>query len=275
MLAVFALLSSFYVEHRTGQLAGMGNVVLEPAYVIGTTNELDLESIPRWHNYLDLYAIDGAALTGSGTTKNEIQEVRAKFISAYTVYNNDDIFSFNTGLYSLWARPTHHYLPYLDPSAVQEYATEEDDVIRGESLLGLDLNFNVREEKIHSTFHNIFYLSGKRIAPNLLTYQPTLGFDWNNEVYLWGTQQEPKLSFTTNVDFWFARKANVKLINVHDGVGGTKREVYLEYGLRYYIKHDMSVYLATFGYNNLNRGSSQSEPAGFRDGSMLEFKYSF
>lgn len=275
MLGMLSLVTSLYLEHRTGQLAGMENVVLQPKYVVGTINDISLKPLPDWHNHIDLFAIYGNALTGTGTTNNDIQEVRGMVTSLYTLYKKDDVFTFNTGLYSLLSHHLHHYTPYQDPSHTTEYAAEENEIISDENLLGWDFNFNIKDDKIESTFHNIIYFMGKRIAPNLLTYQPTLGFDWTNEVFLWGNNTQPKLSFYANVDFWFARKAGVTLINLHDGVGATKRELYLDYGLNYYFSKKTTVYLRTFGYNNLNRGTSLSQPTGFRDGSTLGIRHTF
>lgn len=275
MLGMLSLVTSLYFENRTGQLAGMQNVILEPKYVVGMINDFTLKPLPDWHNHIDLYAIYGTTLTGTGTENTNVQELRGKVTSLYTLYNKDDLFTFNMGIYSLFAHHLHHYDPYLDPTQTVEYAAEENELITDETLLGWDFNFDIKDDKIDSTFHNIIYFTGKRIAPNLLTYQPTLGFDWTNEVFLWGSNTNPRLSFYANVEFWFARKAGVTLINLHDGIGATKRELLLDYGLHYYFSKRTTVYLRTYGYNNLNRGTSPSQPTGFRDGSILGISHTF
>lgn len=275
MLTMLSLVSTLYLDHYTGQLAGMGNVALEPQYVIGSANDVGVKAVPDWHNHIDIYAIYGNALTGAGTYTNRFQEVRGKLTSLYTIYKSDGIFSINTGLYSLLAYRLHHYLPYQDPSLASEYSEEENERIGNETLVGWDFNFDIKDDKIASSFHNIIYFLGKKLAPNLLPYQPTLGFDWRNEIYLWGTYHRPKLSFFTNIEFWFARKANVNLINLHDGIGGTKREFYLAYGVAYYLNSKTAFYLKAFGDNNLNRGTSLTQPRGFKDGSVLGIRYTF
>jgi hypothetical protein len=275
MLDLLSLATTMYLEYRTGNLAGIGNVVVEPQFVIGASNDFTFKALPNWHNSIDLRAIYGDALTGTGTTGSSVQEIRGKVTSLYTLYKKDDIFSFNTGIYSLLAYSLHNYTPYQDPSTAVLYAAEENEVIDRETLVGWDFNFDIKDDKIASSFHNIIYFCGKKIAPNLLAYKPSLGFDWTNEVFLFGNNDRPRLSFYANIEFWFARKANVGFINLHDGIGGTKRELYLGYGLNLYYSKQTKFYLITYGYNNLNRGNSLSQPSGFRDGSVLGVSHMF
>jgi len=276
MLDMLSLVSMLYFERVNGEMAGLNNVVLKPQYELGTHNELTFNAIPKWHNDLDFYALYGKALIDGGdTTPNELLEVRGKITSLYTVYNDHDILTFNTGLYALLAYPTHNYPPYNDPSGNKEYAVEESEKIHKEDLFGLDFNFKIDYNKSASSFHNILYFSGERIAPNLLGYRPVLGFDWRYEMFFLGTKDHPKLSFFANTQFWFAKKANVKLFNSHDGVGATKRELYLNYGVNYFFSPKTTFYLETYAYNNLNRGSSETDPSGFRDGFDFGMTYKF
>jgi hypothetical protein len=125
-------------------------------------------------------------------------------------------------------------------------------------------------------WHNdldVYTLYGQTLIE--LGYRPVLGFDWRYEMFFLGTKIHPKLSFFANTQFWFAKKANVKLFNSHDGIGATKRELYLNYGLNYFITHDTALYLETYAYNNLNRGTSATNPTGFRDGYNLGIRYKF
>jgi len=274
MLHALPLVTTLYLNHYTGQIAGMNNVVLEPAYSVGVRSDFTLSAAPSWRNSVDVYGIMGKARSGLGTTGSQLQEVRAKATFLYNVYSNEGL-TMNTGLYSLFAFPVQKREPLLNPQTNVEYAAEENEKVSNESLLGLDLNLNLRYDKLESSFHNVFYFHGKRIAPNLLGYVPVLGFDWRQEIYLAGDVDQPKFSFFANVQFWFARKAHGALINAHDGLGATKRELLLEYGLKYYLSDRASIYLKSFGYNNLNRGYSQTDPKGFRDGSVIGASYSF
>jgi hypothetical protein len=276
MLDALSLVSLLYFERVNGEIAGMNNIILRPTYSFGSQNELTLDKLPKWHNYLNLNGLYGRALYDGGkTTGNELLEVRAKWTSLYTIYNDNDVLTFNTGLYSLLAFPLHNYEPYDDPTLNKVYAAGENERLKREELFGWDFNFKVNYNKSASSFHNIFYFYGKRIAPNLLAYKPVLGFDWRCEMFFLGTNSHPRLSFFANTQFWFAKKADVGIVNTHDGLGATKREVYLNYGVSYYYKHHLTLYLETFAYNNLNRGSSATDPTGFRDGYKFGVKYKF
>lgn len=276
MLDVLSFVSMLYFQRINGEMAGLNNIVLKPDYGLGVQNDLTLAAIPKWHNSLDLCGLYGSALVdGGNNTGQELLEVRGKLTSLYTLYNDHDILTFNTGLYSLLAYPTHNYPPYNDPSGNREYAVEESEKIRKEDLFGWDFNFKVNYNKSASSFHNILYFSGERVAPNLLGYRPVLGFDWRYEMYFMGTELHPRLSFFANTQFWFAKKANVRLFNSHDGIGATKRELYLNYGVNYFMTHKTTLYLETYAYNNLNRGNSETDPSGFRDGFDFGVRYRF
>ena len=121
----------------------------------------------------------------------------------------------------------------------------------------------------------LFLTSGKKIAPNLLAYVPSLAFDWDNEMFLWGTEKQPRLSIEMNMIFWFARKADVNFFNAHDGIGGTKREFYLDYDINYWLGKKTELTVKSYGYNNLNRGSGASSPIDFKDGATIGINYTF
>jgi hypothetical protein len=276
MFDALSLVSMLYFERINGELAGMNNIILRPHYAFGVRNELTLAAAPKWHNSLDLYALHGNALYDGGkTTRSELLEVRAKLTSLYTFYNDNDVLTFNTGIYSLLAYPIHNYEPYADPSLNKEYSAEESERIRMEDLVGWDFNFKVNYNKSASSFHNIIYFYGERVAPNLLGYRPVLGFDWRCEMFFIGTASHPKLSFFANSQFWFAKKANTKILNTHDGIGATKREISINYGINYFITPHTTLHLESFAYNNLHRGESATDPTGFRDGYKFGVNYEF
>jgi hypothetical protein len=256
-------------------MAGMGNVVLQPQYTIGTSNDITFKALPNWHNHIDLSAIYGNALTGNGASGKDFQEIHGKIMSLYTVYNSNDVLMFNTGLYSLFADPLHNYPSYLNLSSNVEYAAEENEKLNHEELLGWDFDFEINYDKSVSSIHNIVYFSGQRIAPNILSYKPVMGFDWHHEIFLWGDKDKPKFSIFGDAQFWFARKEGVGVINSHDGIGATKREFYLAYGVSYFFTKKTAIYLESYGFNNLNRGTSTTEPIGFRDGSVFGIRHTF
>ena len=253
----------------------MRNVILEPQYIAGMVNEFDLSALPKLHTSIDLYGIYGSAKTGTGDTTSQLQEVRGKITSLYTIHNQDDVFWMNTGLYSIFAHPLHHYLPYRDPDPNVEYAEDENERLSSELLFGWDLNIATRYDKISSSLNNIIFLGGQKMAPNLLAYIPSLGFDWGNEIFFWGTEKQPRLSLEMNMKFWFAKKADVKFFNTHDGIGGTKREFYIDYGINYWVSKQLELSVKSYGYNNLNRGTGVSTPIDFKDGAVIDLRYTF
>ena len=275
MLDALTLASSLYLEQYTGEIAGMHNVILKPSHVIGTRNDLTFSAFPNWHNHFDLSAIYGSAMTGDGPSGTGFQELHGKLTSLYTVYNSNDVLKFNTGIYSLLAYPFHNYRPYTDPATNAEYAAEETEKTSQETLVAWDFDFEVNYDRSVSSLHNVVYLYGKRMGPNLLAYEPVLGFDWHHEIFLAGTKSRPKLSIFGDAQFWFAKKANTALFNAHDGIGATKRELFLGYGVNYFLTPRTSIYLESYGFNNLNRGDSATKPIGFRDGSTFGIRHDF
>lgn len=275
MFDMLALATAVYVNHYTGQIAGMNNVILEPAYSFGVRNDFTLAAAPDWRNSIDIQAIYGKAQSGLGVTGSNLQELRGKLSFLYNLYDKDEGLTLNAGLYSLLAIPVEHSSPLINPATNTEYAAEENERVAGERLFGVDLNMSYKHDKLDSSFHNVFYFHGRRVAPNLLGYVPLLGFDWSQEIHIIGDVDQPKFSFYANVQFWFARKAHVAVLNTHDGLGATKRELLLEYGLNYHLTKQTSIQLRSFGFNNLNRGASATDPKGFRDGSILGITHTF
>jgi hypothetical protein len=67
----------------------------------------------------------------------------------------------------------------------------------------------------------------------------------------------------------------VRYFNSHDGLGGTKREIDLSYGLGYDFTRDTNLTVMSYGYNNLNRGNSSAVPVGFKDGLSVTLSHNF
>ncbi len=256
-------------------MAGMQNVILKPAATVDVEENLRFTFAPKWENRLDFSAIYGGAVTGTGRTQDQLQELRLSWFSLYNVYQKDQVLQFNLGVYGEFAEPLHGRVPYLAPSAMNSYALEENERLDRERLFGADFNLRLDYDRLHSDFHNILYFHGDRIGPNLLAYQPLVGLDWRNAAALIGTEENPKLDFYTSIKFYFARKGSGSLFNSHDGLGGTKREVDLSYGLAYHFNHQQQAYVEAYSFNNLNRGSSTSKPQDFRDGFKVGYRYEF
>ena len=200
------------------------------------------------------------------SSKPQLQEIRGVGHLIYDFHDNGGIEKVGVGLYTEFARALHRSPRYIPPETDDAYAAEEGDITRSMLNTGLDLRLALKESRIKSTLHNVIFLSGSRIAPNLLTYKPMLGFMWSNEFAITGSIDHPGLSLLTDMDFYFARKAGVGYLNSHDGLGGTKRELDLRYGLVYSFSPKVRMTVQSYGFNNLNRGTSSTQPTGFKDG---------
>jgi hypothetical protein len=268
--------SAVYFEYHSGQLAGMDNVILHPKYVLGGAEKMTFHYFPKWRNDFDLSIMFGDAQTGTGTLGQQLLEFHGHWQSLYTFYNKDDVLKFRSGLYSEFTVPFHHYVPYTDPTTSSGYAQEEKEILHNEKLFGADFDIDVIYDRLQSSFHNIIFFSGTRMGPNLLAYSPLLAFDLTTRAYLIGDSKTPRLDFYTHVQFWFARKGNsTSLFNSHDGLGGTKREIDLVYGMEYHLLRSTQSYMESYGNNNLNRGGDTSVPQDFRDGFLTGVRYEF
>lgn len=264
-----------YAELGAGQAVGLGNVILDPLLTVGGRATARSASFPNWSADGDLRVIYGKTesfdpLTmRNKTNKPRLQEIRGSGHLIYDFHDEGGIEKIGIGLYSEFARALHSFPRYIPPETDDAYAAEEGDITRSMLNTGLDLRLALKESRIKSTLHNVIFLSGSRIAPNLLTYKPMLGFMWSNEFAITGSIDRPGLSLLTDMDFYFARKAGVGYLNGHDGLGGTKRELDLRYGLAYSLSPKMRMSVQSYGYNNLNRGTSSTLPTGFKDGLRL------
>lgn len=264
-----------YTELGAGQAVGLGNVILNPLLTVGSRATARSASFPNWSADGDLRMIYGKTESSDPVTlrkkanKPRLQEIRGSGHLIYDFHDEGGIEKIGVGLYSEFARALHSFPRYIPPETDDAYAAEEGDITRSMLNTGLDLRLALKESRIKSTLHNVIFLSGSRIAPNLLTYKPMLGFMWSNEFAITGSIDRPGLSLLTDMDFYFARKAGVGYLNAHDGLGGTKRELDLRYGLAYSFSPKVRMTVQAYGYNNLNRGTSSTLPTGFKDGLRL------
>jgi len=267
---------SLYFNYSTGQLAGMNNTILKPKETIGTRFDVAFSSLPDLETHANIYGIYGTAQSSAGTSKSGLQEIRGEVSSIYDFYNQNQRSKAGIGVYSEFAVPVRNNLSYGQalPSS-SEYSAEEGDRQKREFLYGVDLKIASQSERISSDLHNILFVGGTRIAPNLLTYKPLLGMMWHNDFYFLGNTRDPKLRFFTDVNMYFARKAGSAVFNSHDGIGGTKRELYISYGVGYSFNRQWELSLRSYGFNNLNRGNSAQTPTSFRDGFILSTEYKF
>jgi len=114
------------------------------------------------------------------------------------------------------------------------------------------------------------YYAGNRMAPNGLAYDPLFGLDLDFNLGLYHVNT---LYIFADTQFW-AQKATPGITNPSQGVFDfSKREYDLNIGLacNYWGNWEARVY--AYSLNNLNRGDSFNEPAGFRDGVGVENRY--
>ena len=249
-----------------GQIAGMGSAILHPVLTLGTSGDFHLRDFPQVDTDFNTSVILGKTESTQHTTKPGLQELRFSAHSIYNFYNDRGISKAGVGLYVDFAQALHHQSRYVPQDTSSIYAAEENESIQHQLNTGLDFRISIHNDRATSDLHNVIFLSGNRVGPNLLTYQPLLGFMWSNKFHFSGSESEPGLSFMTDMNFYFAKKNGVKVFNSHDGLGGTKREIYLSYGLEYTTESKTAYTIRSYGFNNLNRGASTMAPSGFKDG---------
>jgi hypothetical protein len=102
---------------------------------------------------------------------------------------------------------------------------------------------------------------GQRMAPNSLLYHPLYGVNLDFNIWVWPAKG---LYLYDETDFW---------MGTTHGLNFTKRELDLDVGVawNYYGRLEARV----FGYsdNNLNRGLSPNQSAGYNDGFGMENRF--
>jgi hypothetical protein len=266
-----------YVGSGTGQVAGMHNTILRPKYVIGIKAAPRLAGTPELDTHINTYLVYGTVESGNGSfSAPGFQEMRGQIDSVYNFYNHENVTKIGIGWYSEFAVPFQSYDRFYQSIPTGSvYSDEEGETLSHEFINGVDLKLSLADDKLQTTLHNVLFFNGNRIGPNLMTYKPLLGLMWHNNVMILGSIQEPKLSLFTDVDIYFARKNNTPMFNMHDGLGGTKREIFLSYGLTYSLSKDSDIKILSYGFNNLNRGSSNQVPSGFRDGFAITLDHAY
>ncbi len=270
-----------FVTFGAGQIAGLGNVILDPLVQTGVSVKLSHPAYPEWDADAKLALVYGRIESTDPSTsrqtisKGALQEYRGQAHLIYNFHREGDIAKAGVGLYVDMDRSIRSFPRYIPRNSNTSYAAEEGEIAKSIFDVGVDFRFLLKQQLMSSEVHNVIFLSGSRIAPNLLTYKPMLGFMWSNTFSITGTTDQPGLSFLTDFDFYFARKAGVRYFNGHDGLGGTKRELDLALGLAYSMTPQTRLIVKSYGYNNLNRGASSTVPFGFKDGLGVTFLHAY
>ena len=270
-----ALATTLYFQVQSGELAGMDNTILKPKATLGvrTDGVISYGGIP-WVVDGDAKLIFGKTLTGTSVSASDAREFRATGEVLYNYYQEEGE-RISVGPYVDLALPFHSATPYILQTESGNYSAEEGDVLHTQHLIGCDLRLDASGRKLQSSLRNVLFVNGTKIGPNLSSYQPLLGLLWTNSYTVLGTVDRPRLTFHLESDFYLAQKNSAGLFNGHDGLGGTKRELDIDFGVRWQFMHNTALTLDTWGTNNLNRGTSTTVPIDFRDGFTLGIEYTF
>jgi hypothetical protein len=109
--------------------------------------------------------------------------------------------------------------------------------------------------------------AGPRVAPNGQEYHPNFDMGLDSNLWLWHSQ---RLYLFADLSFWGETGEN-GVTNRNDGFLGTsKREFDLSGGVAWNYAGPWEARAFGYSYNNLNRGTSPTAPAGFNDGFGVE-----
>jgi len=159
---------------------------------------------------------------------------------------------------------------YLEPLIYEvkvQYGAGEDKVPTDKKFnIGINIRFDSVYKKFFSSLQIQYYIYGNRVAPNLSPISPLFGIFWENRIFIKGDFHKPAWTFFLNGVFIMQKKYDgSKLFTKHDFFAGTKREFDIEMGTDVFIRR-FHIFFVFYGYNNLNRGWSRTEPKAFRDG---------
>ncbi len=275
MLLATVLATTLYFQLQSGESAGLGNTILKPRSTLGIRSEGSLLTQSSWIYNGDARIIVGETLTGTSVSNISPRELHAQGEVLYRYYQEDEE-TISVGPYFDLALPFHGGTPpYILQRNAATYSAKEDELLHYQHLVGVDLHLDFSGKKLQSSLRNVLFLNGTKIGPNLATYEPLLGFLWKNSYAVIGTVHDPVLTLNISSDFYMAHKKSASLLNGHDGLGGTKRELDIDFGLGWKFMRNTTLTLDMWGTNNLNRGTSNAVPVNFRDGFTVGVEYKF
>jgi hypothetical protein len=108
--------------------------------------------------------------------------------------------------------------------------------------------------------------SGSRMAPNGVPFDPVFSLDLNLNLWLW---RERRVYLFTETRFW-GQEPGIGVTNPDQKVDFSKREFDLNLGGAWNYYGPWEARLFAYSFNNLNRGYSYANPAGYNDGVALE-----
>jgi hypothetical protein len=124
--------------------------------------------------------------------------------------------------------------------------------------------------RVWGVFGLTMYLSGDKMAPNGLVYDPFGSIDFNLNV---GLLPGKRLYIFTLGGFW-AQKATLGVTNPTQGqLDFSKREMDLLGGIAWNYWNYFEARVYAYSLNNLNRGMELDKPYGYDDGVVVENRY--
>ncbi len=262
--------SSFYnkkelsIGFYSGEVQGIRSIILRPNYFFSVDIKDNIKKSLRYEFFLrTLY---GDARTGDGNIDNQFLQTDI-YAKLYFSLKDTQNFKIYWGLFSEIYIPLKNFKPFID-KVEEEYGAGEDKVPTDKPFnFGLNIRFDGIYNKFFSSMEIAYYIYGHRVAPNIAPMAPLFGIFWENRVFIIGNFDRPVFTFFINSGFIMQKKYDgSKIFTKHDFFAGTKREFDIEMGIDYLFKTHYHLFFVFYGYNNLNRGWSRTNPSAFRDG---------
>jgi hypothetical protein len=138
--------------------------------------------------------------------------------------------------------------------------------IRSESTMGDFSPFGLWPE-VWGDLGVKLYAAGSRMAPNGIAYQPLFSSDFSLNI---GLLPQKQLYFFAETAFWAQRSSSGGTASNEEQYDYSKREFDMDVGVAWNYFNRLEVRVSAFALNNLNRGLSATNPAGYNDGVLLE-----
>lgn len=246
----------------SGEIQGIKSNILRPNYFLSFLSKHD-KGNHRYHIFSRF--LYGDARTATGDVNDKPLQIDI-FLKLYRYFFKEENFRILFGGASEIYIPVGDLEPLIYKVKVQ-YGAGEDKIPTDKKFnIGVNIRLDGVYKKFFSSLEIQYYIYGNRVAPNLSPIAPLFGVFWKNRVFIKGDFYKPTWTFFINGVFIMQKKYDgSKIFTKHDFFAGTKREFDIEMGTDVFIGR-FHIFFVFYGYNNLNRGWSRTEPKAFRDG---------
>jgi hypothetical protein len=114
------------------------------------------------------------------------------------------------------------------------------------------------------------FADGPKVAPNGERYHPSFTLDLSPNFWLW---REQGVYLFGDFRFWAERPENGVTNGRDGGLGFSKRQFDLSGGVAWNYAGFCEARVSGYSFNNLNRGTSLTQPTGINDGALLENRF--